>query len=613
MMDFIDPGTGAKKRMYIGYLTKKPAPHIINNFVCYSGTNKTSFSLTSWDKFHNNHTEEEIHALQEHLQSTFGFKTIVKKNSDIQRDMSKEDFIIDNSECQCFLPVYFNDTELSRIKKFQSKLWGLLCISLEFKFNNPTEDMYYIIPFFKSLDKNSNGKINVDWHFINQTLQEKPNPDNLTVADWMVTVDYLIRNGQKELISKSKNYEEKYKIINTTFKKLNEDATFRKKCKSRTLSKESCEFISDTLMNSYYRTSYNHRVYRYFKVSDYITMDDTLTIDHRDEDPYETTYKDYIMSIYLNNYEFKYDNLPLISGKVFSLLKNFEYRSEKELELMHKQQEEKSKNKKKHSSSGYKIWFIPELCYIFLLPIHWQKFLQFIPILTYKLKSYCYMDEFRYEIGLRHLTVDSLLSACTFKTSDIIMGNRHERLELLGDTVLKYFTSLDLLNRFPNKDEAGLTQERMDRVSNEHLIKLINSLDWQRFFLKKKFSIGYFCPPNVVIIEGSRLKEGIEDNRDSKPKADFYESIIGACFVDGQSIQQSIQLCKLFLQRTGVLSTIKYKWKPHHDHLIDVKNFDYDHAVEHICTSLHHQYSEDSSIYPVLHIISSTDSTKQRE
>ncbi|OUM64878.1 hypothetical protein PIROE2DRAFT_60406 [Piromyces sp. E2] len=612
MLNFVDPITGEKKRMYIGYLTKKPIPLVEKEFYCYNGTQKSKFSLTPWNKFHVNHTPGEINELTNYLQSIFGYKTIVKKNSDIHsKTTTRDNYIIDNSDCQSFLPVYFNSNEYSKIKRFQDKLWGLLCISLEFKMNEETDDMYYILPFYKSLDQ-EDSKINVDWYFINYHLQEKANPDGLTVADWIATVDHLIRNDQKDVVSPSNSFEKNYNGVKVAFKNLKEDPSFTEEYKTASISEENKKYISDTLHNSYFRTSYNRRVYQMKDIHESLTMDDKFVVKHyKENESYETSYKDYLLKNYSNtmkDYQFKYTQLSLISGKVFSLLKNFDYRSEKEMALLRQQKELKSKK-----ASGYSAWFIPELCYIFLLPSYWLKFLQYLPILTHKLKTFCFMGEFRYDIGIKPLSVINLANAATSRTSDIITGNRHEQLEMLGDTILKYITSIFYYNCFPDKDEGFLTAIRMKYVSNENLIMLTNHFQWNRFFLQKKFSINYFHPPNIGIIEGMRVRENTINFHDNKPIADFFESIIGACFIEGKTIQQGLNICQLFLYRSGLIRPFELSRKPVNDESKKVPNYDYDEVVKKICKTLNHTYSKKSNLYTVLYLLSFSTSNIRRE
>lgn len=47
-----------------------------------------------------------------------------------------------------------------------------------------------------------------------------------------------------------------------------------------------------------------------------------------------------------------------------------------------------------------------------------------------------------------------------------------ERLELLGDSVLKYVVSCSLYLKYPNKDEGQLSRQRQSIISNSNLHRL---------------------------------------------------------------------------------------------------------------------------------------------
>jgi dsRNA-specific ribonuclease len=76
-----------------------------------------------------------------------------------------------------------------------------------------------------------------------------------------------------------------------------------------------------------------------------------------------------------------------------------------------------------------------------------------------------------------------------------------ERLELLGDSVLKYAVSCHLFLKFPDKDEGELTSSRTDIISNaalyglgiEHKIQVNCISSWASYttaaFVKLIFNI----------------------------------------------------------------------------------------------------------------------------
>jgi endoribonuclease Dicer len=50
-----------------------------------------------------------------------------------------------------------------------------------------------------------------------------------------------------------------------------------------------------------------------------------------------------------------------------------------------------------------------------------------------------------------------------------------ERLELLGDSVLKYVASCHLFLKYPDKDEGQLSRQRQSIISNSNLHRLTTS------------------------------------------------------------------------------------------------------------------------------------------
>lgn len=73
----------------------------------------------------------------------------------------------------------------------------------------------------------------------------------------------------------------------------------------------------------------------------------------------------------------------------------------------------------------------------------------------------------------RNIVFDSMnqvLEALTTLTSAEAFSM--ERLELLGDSVLKYVVSCSLYLKYPNKDEGQLSRERQSIISNSNLHRL---------------------------------------------------------------------------------------------------------------------------------------------
>ncbi|VAH67447.1 unnamed protein product [Triticum turgidum subsp. durum] len=128
-----------------------------------------------------------------------------------------------------------------------------------------------------------------------------------------------------------------------------------------------------------------------------------------------------------------------------------------------------------------------------------------------------------------------------------------ERLELLGDSVLKYVVSCHLFLKFPNMDEGQLTSSRVDIISNaalygfgiEHKIQGYirdAAFDPRRWLAPGQLSIHPVpcnCQVNSeVVTEDINVKVGQLCDKGhrwmcSKTISDCVEAIIGAYYVEG--------------------------------------------------------------------------------
>ncbi len=90
----------------------------------------------------------------------------------------------------------------------------------------------------------------------------------------------------------------------------------------------------------------------------------------------------------------------------------------------------------------------------------------------------------------------------------------NERLEFLGDSVLNFFVAEYLYNRYPDLKEGELTRKRAEIVSAAPTCEAVTRLGLVEFML---------------LGAGERKSGSISDN----VKADLFESIVGAIYLDG--------------------------------------------------------------------------------
>jgi len=117
-------------------------------------------------------------------------------------------------------------------------------------------------------------------------------------------------------------------------------------------------------------------------------------------------------------------------------------------------------------------------------------------------------------------------SSYTFENKLSSLEN-NERLEFLGDAVLKLIASDYLLDRFPEYSEGELTKIRAILISDSTLVKLANEIN-----LGKYLKLGYHEDKN-----GGR----------SRPStlACAFEALLGALYLDGKEHELRLMLINL--------------------------------------------------------------------
>ncbi|XP_056166664.1 endoribonuclease Dicer homolog 3 isoform X3 [Syzygium oleosum] len=135
--------------------------------------------------------------------------------------------------------------------------------------------------------------------------------------------------------------------------------------------------------------------------------------------------------------------------------------------------------KSKASQPGYvekplnHVYMPPELLLTLDVPVYAMKAFYLLPSLLHRLESLMLASQLRAEINCQignfHIPSSLILEALT--TLRCCESFSMERLELLGDSVLKYAVSNHLFLKYPKKHEGQLSAERSQAVCNATLHK----------------------------------------------------------------------------------------------------------------------------------------------
>ncbi|EAT85008.2 hypothetical protein SNOG_07542 [Parastagonospora nodorum SN15] len=126
----------------------------------------------------------------------------------------------------------------------------------------------------------------------------------------------------------------------------------------------------------------------------------------------------------------------------------------------------------------------------------------------------------------------SLLLTRALKSSAADGNDNYQRLEFLGDCILKFIATVHLMAANPKWPESHLTAKKGRIVSNGFLARATIAAGLDRFMITKSFTGAKWAPRYA----GDLLAEtgpAVKEERSSKLIADIIESLIGACYTVG--------------------------------------------------------------------------------
>lgn len=168
---------------------------------------------------------------------------------------------------------------------------------------------------------------------------------------------------------------------------------------------------------------------------------------------------------------------------------------------------------------------IPELCERLPLPVG----AIFLPAVLVRLEQHLSLCELRKCFDSRVQlkgNIDTLRQAVTASHVDPV--NNYERLELLGDSVLKLSCTVRLFTSRPHDSEGTMHTARAFRVSNERLHRLGVKVGIQNYLIFENEAVKSYRPPGTDI-HGKPVKVTM------KTLADVVEALCGAYFLHGVS------------------------------------------------------------------------------
>ncbi|XVF48783.1 hypothetical protein PTKIN_Ptkin03bG0216400 [Pterospermum kingtungense] len=154
----------------------------------------------------------------------------------------------------------------------------------------------------------------------------------------------------------------------------------------------------------------------------------------------------------------------------------------------------------------------PELLLVVDVPVAVLKAFYLLPSLMHRLESLMLASQLREEINFHssNFNIPSSLILEALTTLRCCESFSMERLELLGDSVLKYAVSCSLFLRYPEKHEGQLSSRRQWAVCNSTLHKLGTDLKLQGYIRDSAFDPRRWVAPGQRSLRPVPCKCGVD-------------------------------------------------------------------------------------------------------
>jgi len=201
-------------------------------------------------------------------------------------------------------------------------------------------------------------------------------------------------------------------------------------------------------------------------------------------------------------------------------------------------------NNEKPSSRPFSRVLPTSRCVVDQVPFAYVQFALLIPSIMHRFEVYLVAEMLSKSIlGVVKIS-DLGLIVTALTASSANAGTNYQRLEFLGDSILKLCASIQLVAEFPLWHEGYLSAKKDRLVANSRLSRAAVELGLDTFIIVKQFTGLKWRP----LYEEDLIGASIDGMREvsSKVLADVVEALIGAAMVDG-GFPKALTCLQIFL------------------------------------------------------------------
>ncbi|KAK6597748.1 RNase3 domain-containing protein [Botrytis cinerea] len=207
-------------------------------------------------------------------------------------------------------------------------------------------------------------------------------------------------------------------------------------------------------------------------------------------------------------------------------------------DFLHKVQNENPSSSTKQFSSVLPA----STCVQDVMPAQLSRFGMMIPSITHHIEVQLVVDRLSRTI-LKDLEIsDQSLIQTAITHASYSLDSNYQRLEFLGDSILKLCTSVQLVAEHLDWHEGYLSAMKDRIVSNSRSSRAAAEVGLDEYIMTKKFTGAKWRPMYVddLVVTEQKTRE-----MSSKILSDVVEALIGACMVDG-GIPKALKSLQLF-------------------------------------------------------------------
>ncbi|KAK3683654.1 hypothetical protein B0T22DRAFT_255922 [Podospora appendiculata] len=180
------------------------------------------------------------------------------------------------------------------------------------------------------------------------------------------------------------------------------------------------------------------------------------------------------------------------------------------------------------------------------VPAVFMHFSQLIPAFTHALEVHLIardlLESRLHEIGI----VDLSLVVTAICSTASRMPTNYQRVEFLGDSILKFCTTINAAAKYLLFPEGWLSVYKDNIVSNSRLCRAAIEFGLDRYIVYKQFTLHKWTSPSVEDLVQTPLDQTLTRQLATKTLADVVEALIGISFISGGT-PKALKCMSLFL------------------------------------------------------------------